>query len=123
VISKGKLFLSFLSNIKLKLHPDEAVQLDPLNDYNAFQQQQKDKNKYYSLISDNLIIVFKQFEEILQYEKDKKISDILIKSFINLMSKNIAVVRIEENYYTATLGCEGRYLYVENNSQLPFIKN
>ena len=59
----------------------------------------------------------------MQYEKDKKINDVVIKAFTNLMNKNIAIVRIEENYYTNMLGCEGKYLYIENTLRLPFIKN
>lgn len=39
------------------------------------------------------------------------------------MNKNIAIVKIEENYYTCMLGCEGKYVYVENTLALPFIKN
>lgn len=59
----------------------------------------------------------------MQYEKDKKINDVVIKAFTNLMNKNIAIVKIEENYYTCMLGCEGKYLYIENTLGLPFIKN
>ena len=39
------------------------------------------------------------------------------------MNKNIAIVKIEENYYTCMLGCEGKYVYVENTLALAFIKN
>lgn len=37
----------------------------------------------------------KQFEEIYQYEKTKKISDVLIKAFVSLMNSHMAVVKIE----------------------------
>jgi hypothetical protein len=39
------------------------------------------------------------------------------------MSKNIAIVKIEENYHTSVIGCEGKYVYIANNHQLPFMKN
>ena len=55
--------------------------------------------KYHDLIADNLQIVFEQFEEVFRDVKDKKINDVIIKSFNSLMNKNIAVIKIDENYY------------------------
>ena len=39
------------------------------------------------------------------------------------MNNNIAIVKIEENYNSNTLGSEGKYIYLANRHQLPFINN
>jgi hypothetical protein len=48
---------------------------------------------------------------------------VLIKAFVSLMNSSMAVVKIEENYDSNKIGCEGRYVYVANKNCLPFIKN
>ncbi len=56
--------------------------------------------------------------EIYKYKKDKKIGELLIKSFVGLMTKNIVCVRIDRNYNTEPLGCEGKYLVIESSRYL-----
>lgn len=39
------------------------------------------------------------------------------------MSCAFVIVRIDENYKSSCMGCEGKYIYFANNHQLPLHKN
>jgi len=57
------------------------------------------------LISDNNKQVHSYFAAIMRYRKDKKVNDELIKAFLFFLRRNMAVVKVEENYNTQKWGC------------------
>jgi hypothetical protein len=74
------------------------------------------------LISENPELHHSYFTEILRYKKVKKMDGLVIKAFASLMSRSIAILRVERNYNTSELGCESNYLYLENDKQLALNK-
>lgn len=76
----------------------------------------------YTLICENYDYILNKINQIQDNEKHKRLDDVIAKTYVEMMNKNIIILSVEKNNFnTVSYKSEGKFIYVSNHMKLPLL--